>query len=99
MKEHLSQKNQFVSERLNAKFENLSNIFNLSFIHLDYAEQLLCQSYLSCLIEHVIRNDALSTIIDRDQQQGKIVEPWIDSTILYFKIFPRLHKIVDDKSH
>ncbi|CAF1431173.1 unnamed protein product [Rotaria sordida] len=55
-------------------------------IHADYVEQLLCRTYLPCLIELVIHNDLLLTIINQNQQQVKdncskvetliTVEPW-----------------------
>ncbi|CAF1456976.1 unnamed protein product, partial [Rotaria sordida] len=55
-------------------------------IHADYVEQLLCRTYLPCLIELVIHNDLFLTIINQNQQQVKdncskvetliTVEPW-----------------------
>ncbi|CAF4845617.1 unnamed protein product, partial [Rotaria sp. Silwood2] len=59
-------------------------------IHLNYAEQLLCQSGLPCLIELVIRNNAPWAIIDPNQQQVReecskveirqVVVPWTELT-------------------
>ncbi|CAF1012319.1 unnamed protein product [Rotaria sordida] len=77
-------------------------------IYVNYAKQLLCQSYLPCLIELVIRNNALSTIIDQNNQQSRnncskvetlqIVEPWIEPTTVHLKFFPRLHRKIHDKN-
>ncbi|CAF0997565.1 unnamed protein product [Rotaria sordida] len=77
-------------------------------IYVNYAKQLLCQSYLPCLIELVIRNNALSTIIDQNNQQSRnncskvetlqIVEPWIEPTTVNLKFFPRLHRKIHDKN-
>jgi hypothetical protein len=70
-------------------------------IHMDYGEQLLCRSHLPYLVELVIRNDVLLTIIDQDNQQAKnncsnvetlfIVEPWIELTSVHLKFFPKLY--------
>ena len=69
-------------------------------IHMDYAEQLLCRTRLPCLIELIIRNDALLTIINKDQQQAKdncskvetltIVEPCMEPTDVYRNYFPNI---------
>ncbi|CAF3802849.1 unnamed protein product [Rotaria sordida] len=77
-------------------------------IHVNYAEQFLCQSRLPCLVELIIRDDALSTIIDQNQQQAKencskvetlqIVEPWIEPTNVHLNFFPRLHSKIVDQS-
>ncbi|CAF4382236.1 unnamed protein product [Rotaria sp. Silwood2] len=84
------------------------NVLILHDIHVDYAEQLLCRSYLPCLIELVIRNNALSTIIDQNNQQARnncskvetlqIVEPWIEPTSVHLKFFPHLHRKIHDEN-
>ncbi|CAF4137121.1 unnamed protein product [Rotaria sordida] len=89
------------------EFHHLS-VLILHDIHVDYAEQLLCRSYLPCLIELVIRNNALSTIIEQNNQQARnncskvetlqIVEPWIELTSVHLKFFPHLHREIHDES-
>jgi hypothetical protein len=81
------------------EFRHLSTLI-LHDIHADYVEQLLCRTYLPCLIELVIRNDLLSTIINQNQQQVKdncskvetliIVEPWIHPMTIDKNFFPNL---------
>jgi hypothetical protein len=82
------------------EFSHLSTLI-LHKIHMDYGEQLLCRSHLPHLVELVIRNDVLLTIIDQDNQQARnncsnvetlfIVEPWIEQTSVHFKFFPKLY--------
>jgi hypothetical protein len=81
------------------EFRHLSTLI-LHDIHADYVEQLLCRTYLPCLIELLIRNDLLSTIINQNQQQVKdncskvetliIVEPWIHPMTIDKNFFPNL---------
>jgi hypothetical protein len=81
------------------EFRHLSTLI-LHDIHADYVEQLLCRTYLPCLIELLIRNDLLSTIINQNQQQVKdncskvetliIVEPWIHPDTIHENFFPNL---------
>jgi hypothetical protein len=79
------------------KFPRLTALI-LHNIHVDYAEQLLCRSHLPNLIELVIRNDALSVIIDNNDQHARdncskverlcIVDPWIEPTSAQLSFFP-----------
>jgi hypothetical protein len=95
----LEQKEQSKLATNSIEFSQLTTLI-LHNIHLNYAEQLLCQSYLPCLIELVIRNDVLLAIIDQNQQQTKdncskvetlfIVEPWIQPTDVHLQFFPKL---------
>jgi hypothetical protein len=81
------------------EFRHLSTLI-LHDIHADYVEQLLCRTYLPCLIQLVIRNDLLSTIINQNQQQVKdncskvetliIAEPWIHPEAIDKNFFPNL---------
>jgi hypothetical protein len=81
------------------EFRHLSTLI-LHDIHADYVEQVLCRTYLPCLIELLIRNDLLSTIINQNQQQVKdncskvetliIVEPWIHPMTIDKNFFPNL---------
>ncbi|CAF4407326.1 unnamed protein product [Rotaria sp. Silwood2] len=81
------------------EFPHLSSLI-LHDIHMNYAEQLVCRTRLPCLVELVIRNDALLTIINQDQQQAKnncskvetlvIVEPWIKPSTVHLSFFPNL---------
>ncbi len=69
-------------------------------IHIDYGEQLLCRAHLPHLVELVIRNDVLLTIIDQDNPKARkncsnvetlgVVEPWIEPTSVHLKLFPKL---------
>ncbi|CAF4062314.1 unnamed protein product [Rotaria sp. Silwood2] len=78
---------QEISKLMIAKYNN-----HQTDIHLNYAEQLLCQSGLPCLIELVIRNNAPWAIIDPNQQQVReecskveirqVVVPWTELTTL-----------------
>jgi hypothetical protein len=82
------------------EFYHLSTLI-LHKIHMDYGEQLLCRAHLPQLVELVIRNDVLLTIIDQDNQQAKnncsnvetlfIVEPWVQPTTVHLKFFPKIH--------
>ncbi|CAF2947441.1 unnamed protein product [Rotaria sp. Silwood2] len=78
---------QEISKLMIAKYNN-----HQTNIHLNYAEQLLRQSGLPCLIELVIRNNAPWAIIDPNQQQVReecskveirqVVVPWTELTTL-----------------
>jgi hypothetical protein len=80
------------------EFSHLSTLI-LHKIHLDYGEQLLCRSRLPQLVELVIRNEVLTTIINQDNEQARhncskvetlyIVEPWIERTNFHLKFFPK----------
>ncbi|CAF4430877.1 unnamed protein product [Rotaria sp. Silwood2] len=82
------------------EFSHLSTLI-FHYIHMDYGEQLFCRAHLPHLVELVIRNDVLLTIIDQDNQQARnnclnvetlfIVEPWIEPTSVHFKFFPKLY--------
>ncbi|CAF1044018.1 unnamed protein product [Rotaria sordida] len=82
------------------EFSHLSTLI-LHKIHIDYGEQLLCRTHLPNLVELVIRNDVLLTIVAQDNQQARnncsnvetlfIVEPWIEPTNVHFKFFPKLY--------
>ncbi|CAF3885979.1 unnamed protein product [Rotaria sp. Silwood1] len=82
------------------EFSHLSTLI-LHCIHMDYGEQLLCRTHLPHLVELVIRNNVLLTIIDQDNQQARnnclnverlfIVEPWIEPTSVHLKFFPKLY--------
>ena len=84
------------------------NVVNLHNIHVDYGEQILCQSSLPSLIELVIHNNVLSTIIDKNNQQARnncskvetlrIVEPWIEATNIHLEFFPCLYKRIYDQN-
>ncbi|CAF1215919.1 unnamed protein product [Rotaria sordida] len=80
------------------------NLFILHNIHINYAEQLLCQSRL---IERVIRDDPLLIIIYQNQQQTRdncskvktlpIVELWLEPISIHLNFFPCLHsEIVEE---
>src|ERR1700722_1030343 len=78
------EKNQATNNSI--EFHHLKTLI-LHDIHADYIEQLLCRTYLPCLIELVIRNDLLLTILNKNQQQIKnncskvetliTVDPWV----------------------
>ena len=80
------------------EFSHLSTLI-LHKIHMDYGEQLLCRARLPQLIELLIRNDTLLTIINQNNQQASdncskverlfIVEPWIKPTSVHLKFFPK----------
>ena len=90
------EKNQATNNSI--EFRHLTTLI-LHDIHADYVEQLLCRTYLPCLIELVIRNDLLLKIINQNQQQIKdncskietliTVEPWT-YPFSYRKIFSKL---------
>ena len=84
------------------EFRHLSTLI-LHDIHADYVEQLLCRTYLPCLIELVIRNDLLLKIMEHHQQQQQqmkdncskvetviAVEPWTYLKSSDVKYFPKL---------
>jgi len=91
------EKNQATNNSI--EFRHLA-VLILHDIHADYVEQLLYRSYLPCLIELVIRNDFLLTIINQNQQQVKdncskietliTVEPWTYPNSTLLKFFPNL---------
>ena len=105
--EVINQIEQEEKSKRSIQFQHLT-ILILHDIHVDYAEQLLCRSYLPCLIELVIRHNALSTIIDENNQQAKkncskvetlqLVEPWIEPTSVHLEFFPCLHREISDES-
>jgi hypothetical protein len=64
----LEQQEKITATTNNLKFTHLDTLI-LFDIHMDYAEQLLCRTYLPCLNELAIRNDILLTIITQDQHQ------------------------------
>jgi hypothetical protein len=80
------------------EFSHLSTLI-LREIHMDYGEQLLCGARLPHLVELVICNDVLLTIIDQDNQQARdncsnvetlfFVEPEIELTSIHLKFFPK----------
>jgi len=82
------------------EFSHLSTLI-LHQIHMDYGEQLLCRARLPHLVELVICNDVLSTIIDQDNQQARdncsnvetlfIVQPEIELTSVHLQSFPKFH--------
>ncbi|CAF3118465.1 unnamed protein product [Rotaria sp. Silwood2] len=82
------------------EYSHLSTLI-LHKIHIDYGKQLLCRAHLPHLVELVIRNDVLLTIIDQDNQQARnnclnvetlfIVEPWIEPRSVHLKFFPKLY--------
>ena len=84
------------------------NVLILHDIHVDYTEQFLSQSSLPFLIELIIRNNVLSMIIDRNNQQARkncskietlqIVEPWIAPSNIHLEFFPRLHRRTDSEN-
>jgi hypothetical protein len=79
------------------EFHRLSALI-LHHIHLDYAEQLLYRSHLPCLLELIIRHDALVAIIADNNEQARdncvkverliIVEPRIKPTSAHLNFFP-----------
>jgi hypothetical protein len=81
------------------EFHHLTTLI-LHDIHTDYVEQLLYRTYLPCLIQLVIRNDLLLTIINQNQQQVKdncskvetliTVEPWTYPDSTHVNFFPNL---------
>jgi hypothetical protein len=82
------------------EFLHLSTLI-LHKIHMNYGEQLLCRAHLPHLVELIIHNDVLLTIINQDNQQAKdncskverlfIVEPWIEPTNAHLKFFPKFN--------
>jgi hypothetical protein len=81
------------------EFRHLTTLL-LHDIHPDYVKQLLCRTYLPCLIQLVIRNHLLFRMIKQNQQQVKdncskietliIVEPWTFFESIHEKFFPKL---------
>ncbi|CAF2020367.1 unnamed protein product [Rotaria magnacalcarata] len=82
----------------NIEFARLSTLI-LFDIHMDYAEQFLTRSHLSCLIELPINKDPLLTIIAQNQQQARdncskvenlqTSETYCDSVDVVRNFFPR----------
>jgi hypothetical protein len=66
----LEQQEKILASTNNLKFPHLSTLI-LFDIHINYAEQLLCRTYLPCLNELAIDNDILLAIIDQDQHQTR----------------------------
>jgi hypothetical protein len=103
---HIEQEEKSKTTSMFIEFYYLT-VLILHDIHVDYAEQLLCRSYLPCLVELVIHNNALSTIINQNNQQARnncstvetlqIVEPWIEPTSVHLNFFSRLHREIHDE--
>ncbi|CAF1411759.1 unnamed protein product [Rotaria sp. Silwood1] len=95
----LEQEEKSTTTNNSIEFRHLATLI-LHDIHADYAEQLLYRTYLPCLIELVIRNDVLLTIINQNQQQVKdncskvetliIVELWTYPNSTHVNFFPKL---------
>jgi hypothetical protein len=66
----LEQQEKISASTNNLKFPHLATLILLD-IHTNYAEQLLCRTYLPCLNELAIDNDILLAIIDQDQHQTR----------------------------
>ena len=93
--------NQLAQEEKTTNLLEFSHVSTLILhkIHMDYGEQLLCRARLPQLVELLIRNDVLLTIISQDNQQARdncskverlfIVEPWIAPTSVHLKFFPK----------
>ncbi|CAF0823919.1 unnamed protein product [Adineta steineri] len=97
-----------ISNQLEQEEKTITNPIEFSYlstlilhkIHMNYAEQLLYRAHLPNLVELVIRNDVLLTIIDQDNQQARnncsnietllIAEPWIKPRKVHLKFFPKI---------
>ncbi|CAF2390737.1 unnamed protein product [Rotaria sp. Silwood2] len=66
----LEQEDKITLSSNNLKFTHLATLI-LFDIHINYAEQLLCRTYLPCLNELAIDKDILLAIIAQDQRQTK----------------------------
>jgi hypothetical protein len=66
----LEQQDKITASKININFPHLA-VLILYDIHLDYAQQFLCQIHLSSLIELAINKDILFTIIAQNQQQAR----------------------------
>jgi len=87
----LEQQEKITTSTNNLKFPHLATLI-LFDIHINYAEQLLSQTYLPCLNELAIDNDILLAIIDQDQHQTRDncsrVERLLTSKPLYNSLNP-----------
>ncbi|CAF1165656.1 unnamed protein product [Adineta steineri] len=97
-----------ISNQLEQEEKTITNPIEFSYlstlilhkIHMNYAEQLLYRAHLPNLVELVIRNDVLLTIIDQDNRQARnncsnietllIAEPWIKPRKVHLKFFPKI---------
>ncbi|CAF3595043.1 unnamed protein product [Rotaria socialis] len=96
---HIQQEEKNQATHNSIEFRHLTTLI-LHDIHTDYVEQLLCRTYLPCLIELAIRNDLLVQIMNQNQQQVKdncskvetliTVEPWTYPDITRASFFPNL---------
>lgn len=66
----LEQQEEILVSTDNLKFSQLATLILLD-VHMNYAEQLLCRTYLPCLSELAIDKDILLAIIDQDQHQTR----------------------------
>ncbi|CAF1148284.1 unnamed protein product [Rotaria sordida] len=66
----LEQQEKMTAKKISIDFAHLA-VLILYDIHIDYAQQFLCQIHLPSLIELVINKDILLTIIDENQQQAR----------------------------
>jgi hypothetical protein len=66
----LEQREKTTTKKNNIDFAHLA-VLILYDIHMDYAQQFLCQIHLCSLIELAINKDILLTIIDQNQQQAR----------------------------
>ncbi|CAF3952241.1 unnamed protein product, partial [Rotaria sordida] len=66
----LEQQEKTTAKKISIDFTHLA-VLILYDIHIDYAQQFLCQIHLPSLIELVINKDILLTIIDENQQQAR----------------------------
>ncbi|CAF1371745.1 unnamed protein product [Rotaria sordida] len=67
---NLEQQEKIIVSTNNLKFTHLTTLI-LFDIHINYAEQLLCRTYLPCLNELAINKDILLAIIAQDQHQTR----------------------------
>ncbi|CAF3033751.1 unnamed protein product [Rotaria sp. Silwood2] len=66
----LEQQEKTTVKKISIDFVHLA-VLILYDIHMDYAQQFLCQIHLPSLIELAINKDILLTIIDENQQQAR----------------------------
>ncbi|CAF2749896.1 unnamed protein product [Rotaria sp. Silwood2] len=66
----LEQQEKTTVKKISIDFAHLA-VLILYDIHMDYAQQFLCQIHLPSLIELAINKDILLTIIDENQQQAR----------------------------
>ncbi|CAF2825535.1 unnamed protein product [Rotaria sp. Silwood2] len=98
----LEQQEKTTTKKINIDFAHLT-VLILYDIHMDYAQQFLCQIYLPSLIELAINKDILLTIIDQNQQQardncsrvGRVLtsKPSYESIDIIRNFFPRAHYV------